>query len=172
MTPAELFADNAKFVPSIARRAYSQELQGYGLEFGDLVQVGLLALWEAAQRFDAARGLSFSTPAYLRVRGAMVDLVRQERGRWTRRAVPLPLLEDEPVPSRDDVFGEVADADEMEWLRRQLAFLNPRTAQVIGGMLDGNRMVDVARTLGVSPELVWKRRNSGLRALRAKVAHG
>lgn len=50
---------------------------GVCLELDDLVQEGFLGLLEACRRFDAERGVSFSTFAYPRIAGAMDDLLRR-----------------------------------------------------------------------------------------------
>jgi RNA polymerase sigma factor FliA len=47
-----------------------------GLELEDLVAYGTKGLIEAAERFDARHGATFSTFAYYRVKGAMMDGVR------------------------------------------------------------------------------------------------
>lgn len=47
-----------------------------GLELEDLVAYGAKGLIEAAERFDARHGATFSTFAYYRVKGAMMDGVR------------------------------------------------------------------------------------------------
>ncbi len=47
-----------------------------GAEFEDLVAYGTKGLIEAADRFDPRHGAAFSTFAYYRVRGAMMDGVR------------------------------------------------------------------------------------------------
>lgn len=49
---------------------------GRGVEFEDLVSYGAKGLLEAAERFDPRHGASFSTFAYYRVRGAMMDGIR------------------------------------------------------------------------------------------------
>lgn len=49
---------------------------GRSIDFEDLVGYGSKGLIEAADRFDARHGVSFTTFAYYRVRGAMVDGLR------------------------------------------------------------------------------------------------
>jgi RNA polymerase sigma factor for flagellar operon FliA len=56
-----------------------------GIEIDDLVQVGLIALLDAARQYSPARGASFETYAGIRVRGAMLDEVRATD--WTPRSV-------------------------------------------------------------------------------------
>lgn len=46
------------------------------IEVGDLIGAGMVGLIEAINRFDAGRGVQFSTYASIRVRGAMLDELR------------------------------------------------------------------------------------------------
>lgn len=55
------------------------------VELDDLVQVGLMALFEAAKQYSPSRGASFQTYASIRVRGAMLDEVRSND--WAPRSV-------------------------------------------------------------------------------------
>jgi RNA polymerase sigma factor for flagellar operon FliA len=49
---------------------------GKSIDFEDLVGYGAKGLVEAAERFDPAQGVAFTTFAYYRIRGAMVDGLR------------------------------------------------------------------------------------------------
>ena len=51
----------------------------------DLIQSGMIGLFEAANNFDSTKGASFETFAGIRIRGAMLDEIR--RGDWTPRSV-------------------------------------------------------------------------------------
>ena len=51
----------------------------------DLIQSGMIGLFEASNNFDATKGASFETFAGIRIRGAMLDEIR--RGDWTPRSV-------------------------------------------------------------------------------------
>ncbi|MEQ1856941.1 MAG: FliA/WhiG family RNA polymerase sigma factor [Longimicrobiales bacterium] len=53
-----------------------QRSAGIGPERDDLVSAGVRGLIQAAENFDASRGLSFSTLAVARIRGAMLDELR------------------------------------------------------------------------------------------------
>jgi len=56
-----------------------------GTELDDLIQVGLMALLEAARNYSPAKGASFETYARIRLRGAMLDEVRSTD--WVPRSV-------------------------------------------------------------------------------------
>lgn len=71
-----------RFLPMVRRLAWHVHGSGRdGIELEDLMQAGLVALTEAAQRHAGPGEDGFAAYAKMRVRGAMVDLVR--------RAVPL-----------------------------------------------------------------------------------
>lgn len=71
-----------RFVPMVRRLAWHVHGGGRpGIELEDLMQAGMVALTEAAQRHSGPGEDGFAAYAKLRVRGAMVDLIR--------RAVPL-----------------------------------------------------------------------------------
>ena len=55
------------------------------VEVDDLIQAGMIGLLEAASNFTADRGASFETYAGIRIRGAMIDALRQVD--WTPRSV-------------------------------------------------------------------------------------
>ncbi len=62
------------------------------VDFEELVSYGMIGLMEAADRFDASRGISFTTFSYYRIRGAIFDglrqmgvLMRSTQGKWVRR---------------------------------------------------------------------------------------
>lgn len=90
-SPAEVEARVRRFVPMVQRAAW--HVHGYGgrdgMEIEDLVQAGMLALTEAAQRHSGPTEDGFAAYAKMRVRGAMFDLVRKampdSRGAVARR---------------------------------------------------------------------------------------
>lgn len=62
----------------LARRKHSRLQQGGArLDVEELVQEGFLGLLDAARRFDASRGVAFSTFAYPRILGAIDDYLRR-----------------------------------------------------------------------------------------------
>lgn len=67
-----------RFVPMVRRLAWHAFGSGrQGIELEDLVQAGMVALTEAAQRHAGPGEDGFAAYAKLRVRGAMVDLIRR-----------------------------------------------------------------------------------------------
>ena len=68
----------ARFVPMVRRLAWHVHGGGrQGIELEDLMQAGMVALTEASQRHHGPGEDGFAAYAKLRVRGAMVDLIRR-----------------------------------------------------------------------------------------------
>src|SRR6187551_3436872 len=61
-------------VQSVARKLKTQITAR--VDFDDLVGYGSKGLIEAAERFDSKQGVTFTTFAYYRIRGAMLDGMR------------------------------------------------------------------------------------------------
>ena len=71
----ERFHSQLSLVETIA--AHIRRSVGGSIEFDDLVGAGREGLLDAARRFDPSRGVPFGAYANLRVRGAILDGVRQ-----------------------------------------------------------------------------------------------
>ena len=79
-----------RFLPMVRRLAWHVHGSGRpGIELEDLVQSGLVALTECAQKHQGPTEDGFAAYAKMRVRGAMVDLIRRtvplSRGGTVRR---------------------------------------------------------------------------------------
>jgi len=68
------------FVDALARRMAAT--MPHSIDLSDLVQDGVIGLIDAAERFDAGRGIKFETFAERRIRGAMIDALRKDA--WPR----------------------------------------------------------------------------------------
>ncbi len=55
------------------------------VQVDDMIQAGMIGLFEALKAYDMSRGASFETYARIRIQGAMIDEVR--RCDWTPRSV-------------------------------------------------------------------------------------
>ncbi|PCJ88912.1 MAG: RNA polymerase sigma factor FliA [Thiotrichaceae bacterium] len=78
-----LMTEHSPFVKRIAYHMISRLPSNIQLD--DMVQAGMIGLFEALKGFDATKGASFETYARIRIQGAMIDEVR--RGDWTPRSV-------------------------------------------------------------------------------------
>src|SRR5437762_13207886 len=82
---------------------------GRSIDFDDLVGYGTKGLLEAAQRFDPTQGATFTTFAYYRVRGAMLDGLRTMG--WYSRADYARYRADDRAPEHMQHQAEREAAD-------------------------------------------------------------
>lgn len=111
-----LMTEHAPLAKRIAYHMISRLPSTVQLE--DMVQAGMIGLFEALKGYDASKGASFETYARIRIQGAMIDEVR--RGNWTPRSVykKSRLISDaiqtvERIHGRDARDSEVAEVLEM-----------------------------------------------------------
>jgi FliA/WhiG family RNA polymerase sigma factor len=77
------------------------------VEVDDLVQVGMMSLLDAAQRYAPDKGATFETYAGIRIRGAMVDHLRHTD--WSPRSLHRRVREIEGAKQRmESVAGRIA----------------------------------------------------------------
>lgn len=79
----ELMTEYAPFVKRVAYHMITRLPSSIQLE--DIVQTGMIGLFEALKGYDMSKGASFETYARIRIQGAMIDEVR--RCDWTPRSV-------------------------------------------------------------------------------------
>jgi RNA polymerase sigma factor for flagellar operon FliA len=73
-----------KYSPLVRRLAHHMIAKlPPSVEVDDLIQVGMIGLTEAISRFEPAQGVQFETFASQRIRGAMIDELRE--GDWLSR---------------------------------------------------------------------------------------
>ncbi|CAA0090643.1 RNA polymerase sigma factor FliA [Zhongshania aliphaticivorans] len=110
----ELVSRHAPLVKRIAYHLVSR--LPASVEVDDLIQAGMIGLLEAGSNYEMDKGASFETFASIRVRGAMIDQMRQAG--WAPRSVTRQLREmSEAVRSVEGRLGREANgqdiADEM-----------------------------------------------------------
>lgn len=74
-SPECLIKTNTQLVRRIAWHVHSR--MSSAIEVADLVQIGMIALVEAARTFEE-RGIAFAPYATMRIRGAMIDQLRKD----------------------------------------------------------------------------------------------
>jgi RNA polymerase sigma factor for flagellar operon FliA len=74
-SPARLIETHSTLVRRVAWHVHSR--MSTAIEIEDLIQIGFIALVEAAQHFED-RGIAFAPYASTRIRGAMVDALRRD----------------------------------------------------------------------------------------------
>lgn len=87
LTPPVLISSHLPLVRKIAWQVHGRISRS--IEIEDLIQIGMVALMEAAHHFEPRPGAAFATYATIRIRGAMIDELRRHanmtRGMLVRR---------------------------------------------------------------------------------------
>ncbi|MGJ7034171.1 sigma-70 family RNA polymerase sigma factor [Anoxybacillus eryuanensis] len=123
----------------------------------EYVQIGLIALWEAYERYDETKG-SFCTFAFKMIRWRIVSQLRKE----TKNVyVPLP---DEYVLKEDvDFFANIVWEDAMR-------HLSPREQiWLVRHVMEGKTLKQIAAEEGVTVNAVKQWRMSAVKKLRQYV---
>lgn len=155
--------------------------------FDDLAGAGTIGLIEAVDRFDLSRGLKFKSYAQHRIRGAMLDflrnedpLSRDERRRIRHSDCPGPVtisLDQLPAPA----LNRLVRADERSATESTLASevraargcLAPREKRVIEMLFDfGCKNRRVAAELKVNESRVSQIKTRAIAKLRVAVGDG
>ena len=103
----------------------------------DLIQSGMIGLFEAANNFDNTKGASFETFAGIRIRGAMLD--EMSRGDWTPRSVHKnSRMVSEAIKQLEALFGrDVTDIEVAEKLELSLTEYHQILSEVSTGKILG-----------------------------------
>jgi RNA polymerase sigma factor for flagellar operon FliA len=103
-----------EFAPLVRRMAHHLAARlPSSVQIDDLIQAGMIGLMDAANRFEEAQGNQFETYATQRIRGAMLDELRQNdwlprSTRKTLRRIEQAMHKLEQRNGRPPVEGEVA----------------------------------------------------------------
>jgi RNA polymerase sigma factor for flagellar operon FliA len=123
MTPAERDALVLEHMP-LLKHVVGRMGVPRGMEREDLAGYGMIGLLQAADSWDPARGLKFSTYAYPKIRGAVLDELRRRdaltrHGRETLRAIDAcvqrRVLAGGMAPTPEEIAAELElDAEQVE----------------------------------------------------------
>jgi RNA polymerase sigma factor for flagellar operon FliA len=105
---------------------------GRSIEFDDLVGYGTKGLLEAAHRFDPTQGATFTTFAYYRIRGAMLDGLRTMG--WYSRADYARYRAEERANEYLQNQSERDSADKQAGAKPDRAEAMESIAEILGGV--------------------------------------
>ena len=132
----------------------------------DLIQEGMLALIGAVDSFDAGRNICFSTYAYYKINGRMINFLQRVEAKA-------------PVPVEDTAFGGCGTDDtaiydassRSEWsidLEKALSQLSERESDIINALvMEGRVANDVAAEKALDVSNVYRIRRKALAKLKA-----
>lgn len=126
-----------EYAPLVRRIAHHLMLRlPSSVEVDDIIQAGMIGLLDAASRYDELRGAQFETFAAQRIRGAMLDELRQAD--WMPRSLRRDMRRIETAMSklqqllgRPPIEGEVAQELGMPLAEYQQMLFESRGAQLL-----------------------------------------
>lgn len=127
----------AKYAPLVKRIAYHLMAKlPASVQVDDLIQVGMIGLLDAVDNYDGTQGAQFETYAQQRIRGAMLDELRQ--GDWLPRSARKSLRQIEAAMStleqrlsRAPTERELADELHVSLEAYQQMLLDARGSQLL-----------------------------------------
>jgi RNA polymerase sigma factor for flagellar operon FliA len=143
-----------QYVPLVRRLAHHMIAKlPPNIEVDDLIQVGMMGLSEALTRFESNQGVQFETFATQRIRGAMLDELRENdwmsRGsRKSQKDIEQAVHRLEHRLGRSPVESEIATELKMPLLEYQSLLGKVRGTQLlyledmVGGTDDDNHFLD------------------------------
>ena len=154
-------------------KVYNRKFSGFGYLCEDLIQEGMLGLWNACQAFDESRGVAFSTYATKCITRAMVDFIRKEM-RHKKNQLSIDELID---PERSsDTFEIFAGEDTSKEIMKKLVIeeaLNildkTEAASIVRMKLEGMSQAAIAKKLKISEATVSERLAAAYKQVRDKL---
>lgn len=158
----ELARGHVGLVQKVARTILREQPTWVRLD--DLVGAGHEGLLDAARRFDPDRGASFSTYAYYRVRGAMLDWVRE-----TASHDPITRVRAAAHAAVDDLMETVAGEHDLSSATPEVAIslLTSTLQEAAAAFALAELAAETRPTLGEDPETLAARSETGSLLVRA-----
>ncbi len=165
MNRLQLFAKWERLAYLLALRHWRRRadlLQARGMELDDIRQIALLVLWDAADKYDPTRGISFGT--YLGV-AFWRNMLRIEARQFHFNE--LSDAATDSLASRADKYGcEVGREQLDDVTARRLDALPRKQREALLRNCAGESQTKIARQLGVSKEAIRHRISKAIRAIR------
>ncbi|HPE66994.1 MAG TPA: sigma-70 family RNA polymerase sigma factor [Synergistales bacterium] len=127
--------------------------------YQDLIQEGMLALIRAVDKFEPERHLKFTTYAFYRIKGQMINFLQR-----SEKKAPLP-VDDEFLMPEDPFLPETFET--MLALSEELRRLPAKEGEVLQAILmDGREAREVAQERGIDISHVYRLKRNALAKLR------
>ena len=175
-TSTSLPRDTAVLVADYKPLVYAIASRYYGMEFDDLVQEGMLALLNAAKRFDPSQGSSFGALASFCIHRRLAAVAAKQQGK-RREEISVSQLspQEEEAFSRFSLLSaDTAESPENLFIRREDyaawqkkldVLLSPKELQIVQLYLEGHSYQFIADALNTSVKAV----DNGLQRIKRKV---
>lgn len=127
--------------------------------YQDLIQEGMLALIKAVDKFEPERHLKFTTYAYYRIKGQMINFLQRSEKR-----APVP-VDDEFLMPEDPFLSETFET--LLALSDELRRLPAKEGEILQAiMMDGREAREVAQERGIDISHVYRLKRNALAKLR------
>lgn len=144
------------------------------LTIDDLVSVGLVALWRATQKYDAAEGMAFGSYANMLVHHALeqeqLKVWRMGRRGWLRQASIHPTDDDDlgidlpsPLPNPEQAYSAFELASAVIGAGKE------RDRGLLRQLCLGESLVDAGRDAGVSKQRAQKIQDQAFSVVRKRI---
>ncbi len=134
--------------------------------YPDLIQEGMVSLINAVDRFDVQRNNCFSTFAYYKIKGGMINFIQRVEAK-----APLP-VDDETVFVNEGPLGDFLSeqADKAGWtldLEQAMNSLSQREADIVKALVIEGRMArEVAKEADLDISHIYRIRRKAIAKLR------
>ena len=134
--------------------------------YQDLIQEGMIALINAVDAFDAGRNIRFSTFAYYKIRGRMINFLQRVEAR-------APISVDEALLLEESIDSSLLynESSRSEWsidLENALSQLSERESEIINALIMEGRVArDVADEKNIDISHVYRIRRKALAKLKS-----
>lgn len=134
--------------------------------YPDLIQEGMVALINAVDTFDITRNNRFSTFAYYKIKGRMINFLQRVEAK-----APVPVEEDVIAEENARSVSVRSGADRSEWtidLGRAMESLSDRESEIVRALiLEGEGAKEIAERKTIDVSHVYRIRRKALEKLKA-----
>ncbi len=134
--------------------------------YPDLIQEGMVSLIKAVDRFDVERNNCFSTYAYYKIKGGMINFIQRVEAK-----APIPVDDETVFIHEAPLTGSLSEhADKSEWtldLEQALNSLSQREADIVKALVIEGRMAkEVAEEANLDISHIYRIRRKAMSKLR------
>lgn len=134
--------------------------------YPDLIQEGMVSLISAVDRFDVERNNCFSTYAYYKIKGGMINFIQRVEAK-----APVPVDDETVFINEAPLAGSLSEhADRTEWtldLEQAMNSLSQREADIVKALvIEGRAAKDVAEEAELDISHIYRIRRKAIAKLR------
>lgn len=125
-----LIEENINFIKYIARR-YKYEAQTVGLEFNDLISIGVFGLIKCIDNFDTDTNNKLSTPAAIYIRNEILMEIRKHSSYRQHYKLVGDINYNEIINSPQDIENDFVEKETLVSLKKAIKSLTPKEQYIL-----------------------------------------